>query len=96
MSKNKCPRLLFNNSPHCLPLKAATTCRLNIYTHYMKPGIASAAIARLFYGQKQASKNKPSVLLLRVLLDSGSDGDLFFKKKRRKTHNVLCTIRDVP
>ena len=60
MSKIKCPRLLFNNSPHYFPLNTAKTYRLNVNTHYMKQGIASAAIARPYFDdQKQASKNKP-------------------------------------
>jgi len=63
----------------------------------MKPGFASAAIARSYFdGQKQASKNKPAVPLWRVLLDSGSDGDLLFRKKGKKTHNVQYTMRSVP
>ena len=79
MSKNECPRLLFNNSPHCLPLNADITYRLNVNTHYMKAGIVSAAVARPYFeGKKQASKNKPTVPLWRVLLDSGSDVDLLF------------------
>ena len=42
-SKNKCPRLLLNNSPHYFPLNAATR---NVNIHYMKPDIASATVSR--------------------------------------------------
>ena len=90
MSKNKRPRLLFNNSPYCLPLNAATTYWMNVNTHYIKPGITSAAVARPYFkGHKQASKNKPAVPLWWVLLDSGSNGDFLFRKKGKKTHNIL-------
>ena len=62
----------------------------------MKPGIASAAVARPYFeGQKQASKNKLAVPFWWILLDSGSNGDLLFRKKG-KTHNILYTIRSVP
>ena len=85
MFKNKCPRLLFNNSPHYLPLNAATTSWMNANTHYMKPCLVSAAVARPYFeGQKQASKNKPTVPLWRVLLDSVSMVTFSFKRKERK------------
>jgi len=63
----------------------------------MKLGIVSAAVATPYFeGKNQASKNKPAVPLWRVLMDSGSDGDLLFRKKGKKTHNVPYMIRSVP
>ena len=92
-----CYSIIVDPISSSLPLNAATTYRLNVNTHYMKSGIASAAIARPYFdGQKQASKNKPAVSLWWVPLDSGSDGDILFRKKGNKTHNIPYTMRSIP
>ena len=66
----------------------------------MKPGRSTAVLAQPYFeGQKSlSSSRRHEVPLWRVLLDSGSDGDLLFRKRGARSLNksVPYVIRAIP
>ena len=89
VNKTKRLRLDTYSSIFNSPIKASYTCRINEQVHKRKKNGKTTAVLGFPYhkGLKikgsgtHNSNNRP---LWRVLLDSGSDGDLLFQKKRQK------------
>jgi len=82
------------------PIKGTHTCNLNEQVHAMKPGRLTAVLAQPYFeGQKSLSSScRHKVPLWPVLLDSGSDGDLLFRKHGARLLNksVPYVIRAIP
>ena len=87
---------MFNNSIHTLPIKASQMNFLNENTHKLKHGLVTATVAAPYFDGQNGlhnSRNKRTPSLWRILLDSGSDGDLLFVRKRSKSFNIPYTMR---
>ena len=87
--ENKLKRLpLCRDAPvYILPIKATHMCCLNEQVHYMKHGKTAAVVGRPYFQVLKGpfSSGRHNLPLWRVLLDSGSNGDILFQKKDKKT-----------
>ena len=94
LRKSKGPKLLFNTSIHSLPMKIVQDASRPLFkSAYMNTkGKVTAVLGRPHYKSNKKSHN---VKLWRVLLDSGSDGDILFVKRGARD-NVPYTKRLVP
>ena len=83
--KCKGPKLLFNKSIHTLPSKV-TYSTAEFKRANLNPKLVTAAIGKpQFDGiQGHLGSKRNNKLLWRVLLDSGSDGDILFQRKNDK------------
>ena len=85
-SKSKIPKLLFNTSIHSLPIKVVRK-KSNFKQCYMRTkNVVCAVLGKPNYeGIKGHCNSKDNTTKLwRVLLDSGSDGDVLFQDRKAK------------
>ena len=94
--KRKGPKLLFNKSIHTLPSKVTYT-TAEFKQAYISPKLVTAAIGKSQFDgiQGHLGSKHNNKLLWRVLLDSGSDGDILFQRKNDKL-KVPYTKRITP
>ena len=93
--KSKCPKLLFNTSPHLAPNKI-TQYNKNSIVHHLKTvkGVTAVLGMPKYDGQNSSGRQKHQ--FWRVLFDSGSDGDILFQRKGAKKNSVTYTKRITP
>ena len=97
--KSKSPKLLFNTSIHSLPIKIVQTGKDKYLSFLQVKNKVTAVLGRpLFEGQYGPSNSKRhNKTIWRVLLDSGSDGDILFQRKGlNKKRTVPYTERLTP
>ena len=97
--KNKSPRLLFNTSIHSRPIKIVRIDEATRITHLAVKNRVTAVLGRpKWHGDGGHHNSKKHVKTLwRVLLDSGSDGDILFQpKSKNKNKSVPYTRRLTP
>ena len=94
--KTKCLRLDYDAPNITLPIKGTQTKYLcNTEIHKCKPGRTTAVVARPYFrGQNGLSNQRHVVSTWRVLLDSGTDGDLLFQEKGYKIEKYVHTLRN--
>ena len=98
-NQSKGPKLLFNTSIHSLPIKIVQTGKDRYLSFLQVKNKVTAVLGRpLFEGQHgSCSGSKHNKTLWRVLLDSGSDGDILFQRKGlNKKRTVPYTMRLTP
>ena len=90
--KPKTKRLRLDYDAHIItsPIKGTQTKYLcNEEVHTCKPGRTTAVVARPYImGLNGLSKRRHEVSTWRVLLDSGTDGDLLFREKDIRSKNM--------
>ena len=93
--KRKCPKLLFNTSPHLAPIKI-TQYNKNSLVHHLKQvkGVTAVLGMPKYDGQHSSGRQKQH--FWRVLFDSGSDGDILFQQKGARKNSVTYTKRLIP
>ena len=99
--KTKCLQLDYYAPIFTSPIKSTRTQYLcNEEVHKSKPGRTAAVVARPYFrGQNGLSSNRRHVVsTCRVLLDSGTDGDLLFQEKyiRSKNMSIPYVTRAIP
>ena len=97
--KSKGPKLLFNTSIHSLPIKIVQTKKDTYLSFLQVKNRVTAVLGRPhFEGQNGLCNSSRHIKTIwRVLLDSGSDGDILFQRKGlNKRRTVPYTERLTP
>ena len=83
--ESKGPKLLFNQSLHSLPIKIVQVKKNVLIAHFQPKKRVTAVLGRPhFEGQQGHCNSRRHIKTLwRVLLDTGSDGDIFFQPKSK-------------
>ena len=98
-NQSKGPKLLFNTSIHSLPIKIVQTGKDSYLSFLQVKNKVTAVLGRPLFEDQHGSCNskRHNKTIWRVLLDSGSDGDILFQRKGlNKKRTVPYTTRLTP